>query len=172
MFILMPGFGLVQGLAPIAGFNFGAKLWQRLVDVTLFSTKILFVYFIVGFLLIQFGSTFIFSIFSEETNQDFIEIGSRIFRIIGIGFIFISFQVIASSIYQAFGYAKRALFISLSRQFIFFIPLLFVFTFYFELDGVWYTFFVADILSGIVSLFMLIYEVRVLRHNAKQEISA
>jgi putative MATE family efflux protein len=170
MFILMPGFGLVQGLAPIAGFNFGAKKWGRLVDVTKFATIILTAYFIGGFLFIQFGATMIFDVFSSDNNQLFIENGARMFRIISLAFGIVSFQIISGALYQAFGYAKRALFISLSRQFLFFIPISFILTSIFGLDGLWFTFAVADLLSGIIGLGMLLYEVKVLKRNANADL--
>jgi putative MATE family efflux protein len=163
LFIFMPGFGMVQGFAPIAGFNFGAKNWERLVELIKFATKLLVVYFIGGFLFIQFGATLVFDVFSSSDDVFFIETGARIFRIVSLGLIFISFQVIAGAIYQSFGYAKRALFISLSRQLILFIPLSLILTAIFGLNGLWYTYFVADILSGIIGLIMVIFEVRVLR---------
>lgn len=163
MFIFMPGFGLVQGFAPIAGYNFGAQKWERLVELIKYSTKLLTIYFIGGFIFVQLGAVFIFDVFSESNDVFFIETGSRIFRIVSLGLVFITFQVLAGAVYQAFGYAKRALLISLSRQFIFFIPLAFILTYFFKLDGIWYTFFVADILSGIISIFLLVYEVRVLQ---------
>jgi putative MATE family efflux protein len=160
MFILMPGFGLVQGLAPISGYNFGAKNWDRLVQVVKFATLILLVYFIFGFLLIQLGSPFIFDAFDPTNDPVFIETGTRLFRLVGLGLIFVSFQIIAGSIYQSFGYAKRALFISLSRQIIFFIPIAFILIQFYGIDGLWYTFALADTLSGIIGLMMLIHEIR------------
>ena len=163
MFIFMPGFGLVQGLAPIAGFNYGAKNWQRLVDVISFATFLLVGYFVGGFLFIQLGADAIFDLFSSSNDPVFMENGARMFRMISLGFILISFQIIAGSIYQSFGFAKRALFISLSRQFIFFIPVVFLFTRLLGLDGLWYTFVFADILSGTIGIVMLVYEVRVLK---------
>jgi len=166
MFIFMPGFGLVQGLAPIAGYNFGAQKWERLVEVIKYATKLLTIYFIGGFLLVQLGAPLIFSVFSESNDQFFIETGAQIFRIVGMGLIFISFQIIAGSTYQAFGYAKRALFISLSRQFVLFIPFAFILTNLFGLDGLWYTFFLADFISGIIGAIMLYKEVNVLRNSS------
>jgi len=163
MFIFMPGFGLVQGLSPIAGYNFGAKNWQRLVDVTSFATYILMIYFIGGFLFIQFGAGIIFNIFSSSNDAAFMENGARMFRIISIGFGLISFQIVSGALYQAFGYAKRAMFISLSRQFIFFLPISFILTRIYGLDGLWYTFVVADVASGLLGLAMLLYEVKVLK---------
>lgn len=168
MFALMPGFGLVQGLAPIAGYNYGARKWDRLVDVTKYATKLLTIYFVSAFIVLQLGATFIFDIFSTDNDPVFIETGAWMFRIITGGLFLISFQIISGSIYQAFGYAKRALFISLSRQFIFFIPVSIVLTQLFQLDGLWFTFLVADILSGIVGLVMLVYEVKVLQVEAEE----
>ena len=163
MFILMPGFGVVQGLAPLAGYNFGAKKWERLVEVIKFTIKILVAYFIGGFLFIQFGAEFIFDIFSKTDNIQFIQTGSSIFRIVSLGFVFIALQILAASIYQAFGYAKRAILISLSRQFIFFLPIAFILVNVYELDGLWYTFAIADALSGTAGLLMLRYELKVLK---------
>lgn len=160
MFILMPGFGLVQALAPIAGFNFGAKNWNRLVDVIKYASKLLAIYFIIGFILVQILSYGVFDVFSSTNNALFINEGGRIFRIVTLGLPFIAFQIIAGSVYQAFGFPKRALFISLSRQFIFFIPLAFVLTSFFDLNGLWYTFFIADIISGIIGIYMIRHELK------------
>lgn len=169
MFIFMPGFGLVQGLAPIAGYNFGAKKWERLIELVKYTTKLLSIYFIVGFLLLQIFAFGIFDVFSSANNEFFISEGGRIFRIVGLALPLITYQIIAGSIYQAFGYPKRALFISLSRQFLFFIPLAFLLTNIFGLNGLWYTFFIADFLSGLIGIFMLVYEVRVLGRRALEQ---
>ena len=169
MFIFMPGFGIVQGLAPIAGYNFGAKKWGRLIELVKYATKLLTIYFIFGFLLLQVFSYGIFNIFSSTDNAVFINEGGRIFRIVGLALPMITYQVVAGSVYQAFGYPKRALLIGLSRQFLFFIPLAFILTNIYGLDGLWYTFFIADVLSGIIAIFMLIYEIKVLGKYAQKE---
>ena len=171
MFIFMPGFGLVQGLAPIAGYNFGAKKWSRLIELVKYTTKLLTIYFVIAFIIVQVFAYGIFDVFSSANNEIFINEGGRIFRTVGLALPFITFQVIAGSIYQAFGYPKRALLISLFRQFLFFIPLAFILTSIFGLNGLWYTFFISDGLSGIIGIFMLVYEVRVLgkyAHNQKE----
>ena len=165
MFIFMPAFGIVQGFAPIAGFNFGARQWERLIELVKYTTKLLTIYFIGGFILVMIGAEAIFDVFSSDNDPVFINEGARIFRLIAIGFIPVTFQVISGSVYQAFGYAWRALFISLSRQFILFVPILFILTPIFKLDGLWYTFGAADIISGLIGLTMLIYEVRALRQE-------
>ena len=166
MFIFMPGFGLVQGLTPIAGYNFGAKKWDRLVDVIKFAAVLLTIYFIGGFLFIQFGAGIIFDVFSSSNDVVFVENGARMFRIMSLGFMLVGFQIISGSIYQSFGFAKRAMFISLSRQLVFFIPIVFLLTRIYGLDGLWYTFVFADVLSGLMGLGMLIYEIKQLKKAA------
>lgn len=167
MFILFPAFGLVQGLTPIAGFNYGAKKYQRLNDVILYATKIIVIYFIIAFVLIQLFATPLVSIFSKDNNVFFIETGSRVFRTISIGFFVLGFQIILGSVYQSFGYPIRAMLIALSRQFILFLPIALILTYFFEIDGLWYTFATADILAGLISLIMMIYELRVIRSKIK-----
>lgn len=160
MFVFMPAFGIVQGMVPIVGFNFGAKNFQRLKDVIKFSTKIIIVYFFFGFLFVQFLSTYIFVIFSEANNQFFIEYGSQAFRVLSFGFLLVGFQIIVSAVFQAFGYPFRALVVTLSRQVLFFIPLAFLLTHYFGIEGIWYAFATADLLSGLISIALLIFEMR------------
>lgn len=165
-FVLMPSFGLVQGLAPIIGYNFGAKRFDRLVDVIWFATKIMTIYFVLGFLFIQLGAPLIFDIFSRNNDAFIINTGTEVFRTITLGIILITFQIMVGAIYQAFGYARRALLISLMRQFIAFIPIWIILTNIYGLSGLWYTFFVADILSGVVGIFMLIHEMKDLKTQA------
>jgi putative MATE family efflux protein len=163
LFIFMPAFGLVQGLAPIAGYNYGAKNYKRLEDVIKFATKLLLIYFTIAFIIIQVFASNLFGIFTNETSGFFIEYGSYVLRTISIGFILIVFQIVMSSVYQSFGYAKRAMFVALSRQLILFVPFVIILTNIYGLDGLWYTFFTADIIAGIIAIAMFIYEMKVLR---------
>jgi putative MATE family efflux protein len=168
MFLFMPAFGLVQGLAPIAGYNYGAQKYERLVDVIKFAMVILVVYFTFNFLFVQLLSKQLFMIFAEDASDFFISYGSKTIRTISLGFILVSFQVLMSSVYQSFGYAKRAMFVALSRQLILFVPFVFILTYFFDLEGLWMTFAVADILAGIISMALYIYEQRVLKSYIKK----
>ena len=160
LFIYLPGFGLVQGLAPLAGYNFGARNWERLIELIKFSLRLLTIYFIGGFIFIMVGANWIFDVFSASNNTEFIETGGQIFRIVTAGIIMITFQIIAGSVYQSFGYPKRALFISLSRQLIFFVPFALIFTQLFGITGLWLTYFASDICSGVVGIFMIRHELK------------
>ena len=162
-FIFMPGFGIVQGLAPIVGFNFGAKNYERIREVIIYAVKIVIVYFIGGFIFVQIFATTIFTAFSKNNNLFFIEYGSEAFRIVSYGFIFVAFQFMVASIYQSLGYPKRALLVAISRQTLIFVPMVFIVTYFYGLDGIWYTYAASDILAGLLGLGMLIYELKVFK---------
>jgi Na+-driven multidrug efflux pump len=159
-FLLLPGIGLVQGLQPIVGFNYGAKKIGRLMQSITFSLLLITVYFFtMSGITVLFSESF-FVLFSRDADAFFIAEGGRAFRIIALGFGLIGFQIMMSSIYQAMGDAKRALFIALLRQFILFVPLAFIFSSLFGLDGIWLTFVVADALAGLISVAFYFHQVK------------
>ena len=159
-FIFLPSFGVVQGLSPIVGFNYGAKKFDRIKEAINDALIFVFGYFTVALILIQIFARQMFMIFSSRESDFFITTGARSFRILSLGFMFVSFQVIMGSVYQAMGYPVKALLVSLSRQFLFFLPLVFVLVNIFGLDGLWYTFAIADVLAGILSIALFVLEKR------------
>lgn len=172
MFIFLPCFGIVQGMVPIVGFNFGARNHQRLKDVILYATKIIIAYFILGFIFVQVFATGIFSIFSKDHNVFFIEYGSQAFRIISFGFLLVGFQIIVSAIFQSFGFPIRAMIATLSRQVLFFIPLAYLLTYLLGIEGIWYAFAAADLLSGLISIGLLIFEMKSINKIAQEQFTA
>ncbi|MDD3711890.1 MAG: MATE family efflux transporter [Candidatus Izemoplasmatales bacterium] len=165
MFLMMPGFGLVQGLQPIVGFNFGAKLYQRLYDVIDYAKKLMTIYFISILAISLIFAKQLFLLFSNEQNPIFMTAGPAALRWVSIGFILVGFQIILSSVYQAMGYAVRSFLVAMSRQFILFIPLVFIFTSVWGVAGIWYTFMISDILAGLLSFIVYEYEMRDLKRK-------
>lgn len=163
MFLLMPGFGLVQGLQPLVGYNYGAKLHQRLYDVIAYTMKLISIYFIGAFLVTIVFSNQLFTIFSKESSSILLTEGPKALRIVSIGFIVIAYQVMLSSLYQAMGYPIRAFFVAASRQFIIFIPVVILLTYYYGIPGIWWTFVVADVTAGVVSLIVYQFEMKQLK---------
>ncbi len=168
-FLFMPAFGVVQGLSPIVGFNYGARKFSRLREAILDATIFLLVYFTVAFIIIQLGAPLLFRIFSKESTGFFIDYGSKALRLMSMGFILITFQVLMGSVYQALGYAFRAFFVSLSRQFLFFIPIVYFMTEVYGIDGIWYTFIIADMTAGLLSLSLFFIEMKILSKKVKIE---
>jgi len=155
-FIIMPIFGIAQGLQPIAGFNYGAKKYQK-------AWKALKLALICGVSISTLGSLLVISIpktlmmiFTKDTiliNQ-----GVHSLKLFIIAFPLVGFQVVGATVFQAFGKAIPALFLSLSRQILFLIPLILILPRFFHLDGIWFAFPVSDVLATIVTLMMLYRE--------------
>ena len=163
MFLMMPGFGLVQGLQPIVGFNFGAKHYQRLYDVIEYTKKLMSIYFISVMTFSLIFARQLFLLFSEEQNPIFMTAGPTALRWVSVGFVLVGFQIILSSVYQAMGYPVRAFLVAMSRQFILFIPLVFLFTYIWGVKGIWYTFMISDLIAGMLSYIVFKYEMKDLK---------
>lgn len=162
LFLLMPGFGLIQGLQPLVGYNYGAKSYKRLHGVISYALKLILIYFASIFVLTQLFANQLVIIFSKEPSQLLISKGPTAMRIVALAYGVIGFQIILSSIYQAMGYPIRAFLVAASRQFILFIPLVFLFSYLFGIEGIWWTFFAADLIASIVSAFVYRYEMKVI----------
>jgi len=153
MFATFPIFGITQGFLPIAGYNYGAKNWQR-VRKTI-NTSILYasVLATLVFVLIVFFSESIPQIFSDDLEVS--QQTPQALRYVFMALPIIGIQLIGAAYFQAIGKAKPALFLTLSRQGLFFIPLLYVLTPDYGVMGVWISFPIADILSTLVTVFFL-----------------
>ena len=125
------------------------------------ATKTILIYFVFGFLFVQFFSSLVFKIFSETDSGVFIDYGSYAFKIISYGFLLVGFQIVVSAVFQSLGYSIRAMIVTISRQILFFIPLAYILTYFFsDMKGIWFAFAISDLLSGVMSLFLLVFEMR------------
>ncbi|MGB3366023.1 MAG: MATE family efflux transporter [Acidaminobacteraceae bacterium] len=160
LFIFMPMFGVVQGLQPIAGFNYGAKKFTRVNEVIRLSIKILVIYATIGSVIAFLFPETIFRIFTNDAEV--ISIGASALKIIVLGLPFVGIQIVSSSIYQSLGKAKPAMFLSLLRQIIIFIPLVLILPHIGNLGivGIWITYPISDILSTAISGVMIKREMK------------
>lgn len=155
-FLFMPMFGVLQGFQPIAGFNYGAKRFDRVRESIRIAQIVLIAMSSFGWLIAQLFPGLIMRLFTPE--PEVIAIGVKALRIIISAIPFVSIQIMSASVYQALGMPKPALLLSLLRQFILFIPLMYIIPAVtgLGLTGVWLTFPAADIISTVVSIFMLL----------------
>ncbi len=160
MFMFMPVFGIVQGLQPIIGFNFGAKKMQRVKRAMFEATVVITVMMTVGFLIIQIFPNFVFGVFSEDV--ELIKKGVPIIRIILAMVPIIGIQIVGATYYQAVGKAIPAMIFSMARQIIFFIPLILILPLFLKLTGVWISFPISDMLSTILTLVWIMKELKTL----------
>ncbi|MCX7884084.1 MAG: MATE family efflux transporter [Caloramator sp.] len=168
MLILMPIFGINQGSQPIIGYNYGAQKYDR-VKLTL-KLAILGATAIctLGFVMVQLFPVAIISIFNK-TDKELIKIGSNGLRIFLSMFPIVGFQIVSANYFQAVGKPKHSMFLSLSRQVIILIPLLFILPRMFKLKGVWLAGPVSDFLSSLITAVFLLFEIRNL--NQKHEVA-
>jgi putative MATE family efflux protein len=153
--------GLAQGTQPIESFNYGARNFDRVKHAFILAIKTGAVISVIAFILFQIFPRQILRMFANENASDgYYEFGSKFFRT----FLFFTWmnclQPISSTFFTSIGKSIKGVFLSLTRQIIFFIPTLLVLPLFFEINGILYTGPIADVLSGIVAVIMVIFEFR------------
>jgi len=157
MFSLFPVMGLVQGFVPIAGYNYGAEYWARVKDVVNKSIKYgVFLSFLI-FISIIFGADIIVKVFSKDS--EILKLTPAALRIAFLATPLIAVQLIGAAYFQAIGKPLPALILSLSKQGFFLIPLVLILPLFFGLNGVWYSFPIADLSSTFVTWLFLKKEI-------------
>lgn len=163
MLIMMPVFGITQGVQPIIGFNYGAKKYDRVKQALklaiLGATSIV----TLGFIVVQLFPQSLISIFGKN-EAELIKIGSHGIRIFLSMLPVIGFQVVSSNYFQAVGKPKYSIFLSLSRQVIVLIPMLLILPNIFKLNGVWMAGPVSDLIASIITAIFLLREMHKLNH--------
>lgn len=149
MFINFPVFGLTQGFIPIAGFNYGAKKWERVKELVYTAISAGLVIAILIFLVLMIFAPQIVRLFTNDSML--VEQTYPALRLVFLLTPTLIIQLLSSAYYQSIGKAFPALILTLLKQGIFLIPLVLVMPIYFGLDGIWFSFPVADLLTTIVS---------------------
>ncbi len=145
--------GLNMGMQPIAGYNYGAKQYQRVIEVLRKTIVLACIVTTVGFILGELFPHAIASIFT--TDEELIELSAVGLRIVILFFPFVGFQMVTSNFFQSIGMPGKAIFLSLTRQMIFLVPCLLILPRYFGINGVWFSMPTADMAATIVSGILL-----------------
>lgn len=167
IFLAMPIFGINQGLQPILGYNYGAKLYARVREALRKAILGASIICIFDFIVIQFLSKYFIFIFTRE--KALLDIASFGLRINTIMFPIIGFQIISSVYFQAVGKPKLSLFISLSRQIIILIPCIIVMSRLFGLTGIWFAAPTSDFISTVITFVLIKREMKILKHLQKEQ---
>lgn len=153
MFTLMPILGVVQGMLPLVGFNYGAKHKLRVKESIVLAMKISTAIALFAFLLVMAAPRLLMMIFT--TDPAAIEMGQSALRIMFALSVTVGLQMVTGGVFQALGKARAALVISMARQVLFLIPLLIILPQFFDLTGIWLAFPVADLLSSVLVLWLI-----------------
>ncbi|MBR4628111.1 MAG: MATE family efflux transporter [Ruminococcus sp.] len=162
--------GLAQGTQPIESFNYGARNYSRVKQAFRLAVKTGAAISIAAFILFQLFPRQILAVFANSSASDgYYEFGAKFFRT----FLFFTWinclQPICSTFFTSIGKSFKGVFLSLTRQIIFFIPILLVLPLFFKINGILYTGPIADCLSAGVAIAMAAAEFRAMNRLEQQE---
>lgn len=161
LFIVMVVIGLNQGMQPIAGYNFGARRYDRVLGVLgkalIFGSVITLMGFVIG---VFFPTPFV-SVFAKDSPQ-LIKLSAHALSCMVMMFPIVGIQIVSTAFFQSIGYAPKSIFLSLTRQLIFLVPAIFILPHLYAdpLEGLWHAAPVADGLASVLAITLLVLQVK------------
>lgn len=155
--------GINQGMQPIASYNFGAMQYDRLTKVLKLSIISATVVMTLGFILAMFIPKTLAGMFT--TDDTLIDMGAKAMMIMMLVFPVVGLQMVSTNLFQCIGKVKISIFLSLSRQLIFLLPLLVILPPIFGIDGVWYSMPASDLLATVTTVWMLVRLMKSFKNN-------
>ena len=148
-FLYLPANGIVQGMRPLIGYNYGAKQHARvkkLYELTLIMSAAIMA---AGTVICLFASRPLMQLFTS--NPETVAIGQTALRIICLGFVVSAVSTTSSGALEGLGKGAESLVISLCRYIVFIMPLAAVLCHFLGANGVWHAFWITEVLSAIVA---------------------
>lgn len=145
--------GFTQGMQPIAGYNYGARQYDRVKDVFKRTLKWGMLVMTISFVVGMFFPYTVVSAFTSDPQL--IEKSAHGVRIIVTAFPIVGINLVTSNFFQSIGKPKKSIFLSVSRQLIFLTPLLYLLPLVMGEKGVWWSFVISDSISTIVACLLL-----------------
>ena len=146
LFIAFPVIGIMQGLMPIVSYNYGAKNWQRVRHSVWLAIKWTTFISIILLTIITVFPQELIEIFTED--EDLLNHTPRVLRLIFLSLPVMGIGLIGGAFFQAIGKPIPALILTLARQGLFMIPLMYLLSSFIGLDGVWFSMPLGEILAG------------------------
>lgn len=162
---VMVTMGVCQGMQPIAGYNYGAENYNRMFEVLRLASVAGTAVCAVGFVIAMFCPAQCARLFTSDATL--ISYSVTAMRYMMFLFIIIGAQMVITHFFQSIGKAKVSIFLSLSRQLIFLVPMIAVLPHYMGLDGVWLAMPLSDAVAAIMAYVMIYIYIRKFksRHN-------
>lgn len=151
-FLYLTANGIIQGIRPLIGYNYGAREYKRVRRIYRTSLSLIVAIMAFGTFLCQVFPSQLIGLFT--TNSSTIEAGATALRIISAGFIISSVSVTSCGALEGLGMGMPSLLISLSRYVIVIIPAAFLLSHMTGAVGVWHAFWITELLTGIISYFV------------------
>lgn len=153
MFANFPVLGITQGFIPIVGYNYGAKLMQRVTKLIKLSITSATVISFGIFIIIMIFAPQIISVFTND--EQLIRETTPSLRVVFLATPLLAINLLGGAYFQAIGQAKPALILSLSKQGFLLIPLIVALPLIFGIDGIWFAFPIADVGAALITAYYL-----------------
>lgn len=161
-FVFMAVSGLTNALIPIVSYNYGAKKYQRIHEATKTSLVFACVLMGIGTIIFQLFPSQLLLLFDAQSQM--LSIGIPALTIISWSFILAGVSMVLCSVFQAVDHGGQSLLITLLRQMVLLLPLVYVLAFQFGLETSWWAFVITE---GLMAILSLIFYRRICRHSLK-----
>lgn len=153
-FVFMPSNGIIQGIRPLVGYNYGAKEYDRINKIYKLTLSLSLIIMIAGTLLCFVFPKEIMGLFT--TNEETLNAGVTALRIISISFVFSSLSLTSGGVLEGLGMGIPSLIISLCRYVVIILPCAYILSSLLGPTGVWHAFWITEVFTAVISL--LIYK--------------
>ena len=156
--------GISQGLQPIVSFNYGARRFARVKEAYRKAIFSGFLISLAAFLMFQLLPRQIISLFGNG-SEEYFRFAESYFRIFLL-FTFLNFlQPITSNFFTAIGKPMKGIFLSLTRQILFLLPLIIILPLFIGIDGILYAGPIADLTAALISALMIVRELKISHYH-------
>lgn len=166
MIFIMFVIGLNQGMQPIAGYNYGAQKYDRMMQVVKLSIITATCIMFIGWSLAMFAPYYCVRLFTKD--PELIQRSIKAISIIMMMYPFIGCQMVITNFFQCIGKVKVSIFLSLSRQLLFLLPLLVILPNFYNINGVWAAIPTSDFIAVVVSITIMTIYLRRLKKEQKE----
>ncbi len=167
MFVLMPGIVIGMGLQPIVGYNYGARRYDRVIRAIKLAMVWATFFSILAFIVMIAWPETLIAIFTND--RELIEFAGHAAKKLFGAIFFVGFIIVGSTVFQALGLAGRSFVMSMGRPVLFLIPLVVILPRFIQLEGIWLAFPLADVLTFLLSVFLLAPQIRGLMAQHQQK---
>ena len=157
--------GMIQGMQPIVGYNYGAEKYDRMFRCLWITIACATAILLVGWGLSMAFPRQIARIFT--TDETLLDLSARGLVIDMLVFFVVGSQAVITNFFQCIGKVKVSIFLSLSRQLFLLLPMAYIFPLFWDLDGVWYSMPASDFGSFAMTIPMLMWYMKKLKKNSE-----
>ena len=152
-FAFLPIIGMNNGMVPIIAYNYGARKPDRILQTIKLAILYATIIMVAAVILFQLLPAQLLGIF--QASEEMLSIGVPALRILSLCFLIGGFTIVASSVFQALGRGLLSMSISVVRQLVLVLPLAYLLSLTGELNMVWWSFPIAEVLAGLLALYYL-----------------